>query len=431
LFWTSLAAYRNHIQMKHGARSDDRVDVDVLIIGGGFVGSTLAAALAETAIRVAMVDTQDPAAAISAEFDGRSFAVSLSNTRLLEGIDIWPQLAPCAAPILDIRISDGASLFFLHYDHTETGDDPMGFMVENYNLRRALHSRLSDSATTIFAPDKVEKLERGQGFVTAQLRSGQIIRARLAIGADGRFSQTRTEAGIGVTQWPYKQSGIVCTLRLERRHDFVAHERFLPAGPFAILPLHGDSLADANRASIVWTEPGDVAQAMMDLDETDFCEELQNRIGGFLGEIVTTGPRYIFPLGLQFAETMTAPRLALVGDAAHAMHPIAGQGLNMGLRDVAALAEVLVDARRLGQDLGSAVVLERFSRWRRFDNTVMLAATDGLNRLFSNDIAPVRLARDLGLATVNKLPPLKRVFMRHAMGVVGELPRLLRGESLL
>ena len=407
------------------------IDVDLLIIGGGFVGGSLAAALDNTPLSVCLVDRADPATALDASFDGRAFAISLSNQRMLEGIGLWSDLGDTSAPILDIRVSDGPSLLFMHYDHAEVGTDPMGFMVENHHLRQALHRCLTGQrGLTYVAPSQVTALERGRAGVRAELADGRRVHARLAVAADGRASQTRADAGIGLTRWSYHQTGIVCTVRHERSHDYVAQERFLPSGPFAILPLMGDTEGAANRASIVWTEREDLAPAMMALDDGAFVAELQDRFGAFLGDIEVVGPRWSYPLSLQFAQETLAERLVLIGDAAHGMHPIAGQGLNMGLRDVAALAEVLVDSHRLGLDIGDGHVLERYERWRRFDNTMMLAATDVLNRLFSNNIAPIRAARDIGLAAVNAVPPLKRLFMRHAMGVVGDLPKLLRGQPL-
>jgi 2-octaprenyl-6-methoxyphenol hydroxylase len=246
----------------------------------------------------------------------------------------------------------------------------------------------------------------------------------LVIGADGRNSITRRNAGIRTTGWAYNQTGIVCTVEHQEPHQQIAHEHFLPAGPFAILPLLN------NRASIVWAERSELVPAIMGLDETEFLEELKPRFGDFLGDLKVVGPRWSYPLSLKFAERAIDQRLALVGDALHGMHPIAGQGLNMGLRDVAALAEIIVDARRLGMDIGDTMVLERYQQWRRFDNSLMLAATDGLNRLFSNSIGPVRLARDFGLSAVNKMGPLKKVFMRSAMGLAGEIPKLMKGQRL-
>ncbi|MBY0431845.1 MAG: FAD-dependent monooxygenase, partial [Rhodospirillales bacterium] len=266
--------------------------------------------------------------------------------------------------------------------------------------------------------------ERGIDEVTARLEDGRLVRARLAVAADGRGSPTRQGAGIGLTRWDYHQTGIVCTVAHEKPHRFIAQEHFLPAGPFAILPLTG------NRSSIVWTEKSHLAPAILRQDDASFLAELKSRFGGFLGRIEVVGPRFGYPLSLQFADRYTDCRLVLIGDAAHGMHPIAGQGMNMGVRDVAALAEVLVDARRLGLDPGAPVVLSRYQRWRRFDNMLMLGLTDVLNRLFSNDLGAVALARDFGLAAVNRMPPLKKVLMRHAMGMVGELPRLMRGETL-
>ncbi|MGH6662977.1 MAG: UbiH/UbiF/VisC/COQ6 family ubiquinone biosynthesis hydroxylase, partial [Rhodospirillales bacterium] len=382
-------------------------------------------------LAVAVVDTQDPLAGLDAAFDGRASAIALGTQRLLDRLGIWALLADDAAPIMDIRVSEGTSPLFLHYDHREAGDQPFGFMVENRNLRKALHRRVRElENVTVRAPVAIASLQRGAGCVDAILADGRRMRAPLAIAAEGRNSPSRDAAGIRVTRWSYDQAGIVCSIRHQRHHDFIAHEHFLPAGPFAILPLVGDRRRPGHCSSIVWTEKAELAPAMMALDDGEFLAELKQRVGDFLGEIEVIGPRWSHSLSLQFAETVLARRLALIGDAAHAMHPIAGQGLNMGLRDVAALAEVILDARRLGLDIGSSAVLERYQRWRRFDNGLMMAATDGLNRLFSNRVRPLRLARDLGLAAVNKLPPVKRLFMRNAMGLAGALPRLMRDQPL-
>ncbi|MBT3237570.1 MAG: UbiH/UbiF/VisC/COQ6 family ubiquinone biosynthesis hydroxylase [Rhodospirillaceae bacterium] len=398
---------------------------DVLIAGGGLVGGTLACALAMGGFRVAVVDSQDPKEGLDAEFDGRASAIALSSKRVLDGLGLWAHIEPDAGPIGDIRVSDGDSLFFLHYDHKDIGDEAFGYMVENRTLRRALAERFTSlDNIALLAPARVKDLDRTPGQVRATLEDGRCIEAGLIVGAEGRNSPTRDAAGIKLTRWSYHQTGIVCTVAHEHSHENIAHEHFLPAGPFAILPLPG------NRASIVWTEKSDLAPAIMALDNDGFLSELKTRFGDFLGDIEVVGPRWAYPLSLQYAGRATDQRLVLVGDASHGMHPIAGQGLNMGLRDVAALAEVMTDARRLGLDPGDGVILDQYERWRRFDNTLMLAMTDFLNRLFSNDIEPVRLARDLGMAAVNKIPPLKKVFMRHAMGLAGDLPRLMRGETL-
>ena len=401
---------------------DPELSPDVVIVGGGLGGGTLACALAETGLSSVVVEAGTLEAMLDDRFDGRASAISLTSRRLLEAIELWPAMAEEATPMRYIRVSEGASPLHLHYDHRDVGDQPFGHMVENRHYRRALYGRIRElDAVTFLAPARAASVERSEAGVEVLLEDGGRIRAPLVIGAEGRNSRLREEAGIRVSGWSYRQVGIVCTVEHERPHGFIAHERFLPAGPFAILPLKG------NRSSIVWTERADRAPAIMALDDTGFAAELTSRFGDFLGALTIIGPRWSYPLSLQFAEKAIAPRLALVGDAIHAMHPIAGQGLNMGLRDVAALSEVLGEARRLGLDLGAADVLARYQRWRRFDNTLMLVLTDGLNRLFEIDVAPVRLARDLGLAAVNVLPPVKRFFMRHAMGMVGELPRLMRG----
>ena len=401
------------------------IQTDILIVGGGLVGGALACALAEGGFRVAVTDRADPAAVLDAGFDGRASAIALGSQKVLDTLGLWRLMGETVTPIEDIRVTDRGSLLFLHYDHKILGDEPFGYMVENRTLRQALVRRLPDhDGVTVLAPAKVVHLERTPAAVRARLADGREIEARLVVGADGRASQTRENAGIRLTQWSYNQTGIVCTVEHEKPHNNVAHEKFLPSGPFAILPLTG------NRSSIVWTERSDIAPLIMALGEKEFLQELGCRFGDFLGGLSVTGPRWAYPLSLQYAERSIDQRLALAGDSAHGMHPIAGQGLNMGLRDVAALAQVLTDARRLGLDPGDGAVLERYQRWRRFDNTLMLALTDVLNRLFSNANRPLALARDMGLAAVNGAGPLKKVFMRHAMGQVGDLPRLMQGRPL-
>lgn len=399
-------------------------DADVVIVGGGLVGLSLAVAVAGAGLSTVVIDRDDPAAVLDQGFDGRVSAIAFASQQLLQATGVWDRVAE-AQPILDIRVTDGASPLFLHYDHRQLGDAPFGHMVENRVLRVALHKAAEACPNLVrLAPAGVIGFERSAAGVTVNLADGRTVRAPLIVGAEGRNSPTRRAAGIGTVGWSYGQTGIVCTVHHDRPHHGVAHERFLPAGPFAILPMTG------NRSSLVWTEPTDVAAAIMALDDAAFLDELRDRFGDFLGALNVTGPRWSYPLTLQNAERYTDHRLVLVGDAAHGMHPIAGQGLNLGLRDVAALAEVLVDRARLGLDLGARDGLERYERWRRFDSVALLAVTDGLNRLFSNDVMPVRVARDLGLAAVDRMPALKGFFMRHARGTVGKLPRLLAGSSL-
>ena len=399
--------------------------MDVVIIGGGPVGGLLAAVLAGAGIAVAVVEAASPAVLGEADSDARAIAISYTSQKVLAAAGAWDSMAAESGSILEIRVTDAASPLFLHYDHLEIGDHPLGWIVPNPAIRRGVLARLTASPDArLLAPARVGRLEHRAGGVEVELEDGRLITAALAVAADGRASPTREAAGIAVNRRAYGESAIVCTMTHERPHHGIAHERFLPAGPFAILPLAG------NRSGIVWTELHARAAAICNQDDDRFRVELRQRVGGFLGEIGLDGRRFHHPLALHMAETMIAPRLALVGDAAHGMHPIAGQGMNMGIRDVAALAEVIVDARRLGLDPGTPQVLERYQRWRRFDTLLMLGVTDGLDRLFSNDVTPLRLARRLGLAAVNRLPGAKRVFMRHAMGLVGDLPRLLRGESL-
>ncbi|NFV81649.1 UbiH/UbiF/VisC/COQ6 family ubiquinone biosynthesis hydroxylase [Magnetospirillum aberrantis] len=403
---------------------------DAVIIGGGPAGALTACCLAGAGLEVALVEASDPARLAQPGTDGRSIAVALSAQRVFEGAGAWTFMADEAQPILEIRVTDGASPLFLHYDHTALGDQPFGWIVENTTIRRGLYQRLAQLPKAhVLAPARAQAVDRGAVGATVTLADGRELRTDLVIAADGRPSPTRKGAGIGIRRFDYHQSGIVCTVAHEKPHDGVAHEHFLPSGPFAILPMRG-SAEHPHRSSIVWTERLHLADAIVNQDDPGFLDELRTRFGDILGDIALDGPRFHYPLTLQIADRAIDRRLALVGDAAHGMHPVAGQGMNMGVRDVAALVEVMVDARRLGLDVGSPQVLERYQRWRRFDNMLMLGLTDVLVRLFSNDFGPLKLARDLGLAAVQAMPDTKRFFMKHAMGVVGDLPRLMRGERL-
>jgi 2-octaprenyl-6-methoxyphenol hydroxylase len=401
-------------------------DVELLIAGGGLTGLLLGVACTGAGLTVAIIDRQDPAALLSDDFDGRSSAISYGSHKVLEAIGLWPDIAPEAEPILEIRVADGESPLFLHYDHRELGTSaPLGYIVENRILRRSMADRVRSIPNLLFlAPLAVGSVSTTAFGTAAALSDGRQIRARLVAAADGRKSPLRCAAGIRTIEWRYPQTGIVTTVRHQRPHNGIAVEHFMRAGPFAILPMTG------NRSSIVWTERAQLAPRLVNLSDADFAAELAARFGDFLGPVEPIGPRWTYPLSLLLAESYAAPRLALVGEAAHTIHPIAGQGLNLGMRDVAALAELIIDARRLGLDIGDESALLRYQQWRRFDALALVAVTDGLNRLFSNSLAPVQLARDIGLAAVNRLPPLKRLLMRDAMGIVGDLPRLIRGEPL-
>jgi 2-octaprenyl-6-methoxyphenol hydroxylase len=405
-------------------------DVELLVAGGGLNGLLLGIAAAEAGLQVAVVDRQNPAAMLDEKFDGRASAIAYGSKLVLDATGVWPLVAAEAEPIREIRVADDDSPLFLHYDHRDLnspggGDTPLGYIVENRTLRRALFERARAlPSLTLLAPQTVEGVARGDAAAVATLGDGALLSARLVVAADGKDSPLRKAAGIRTVEWRYRQTGIVTTVTHERAHAGIAIEHFLPAGPFAILPMTG------NRSSIVWTENAALAPHLMKLPDAEFAAELHARFGDFLGRVEPVGPRWAYPLNLMQAERYTARRLALIGEAAHVIHPIAGQGLNVGIRDVAALAEAVIDARRLGLDIGDDMVLERYQRWRRLDAVLLAGVTDGLNRLFSNTIAPVKLMRGVGLAAVNRLPPLKRLLMQHAMGTLGDRPRLTRGERL-
>jgi 2-octaprenyl-6-methoxyphenol hydroxylase len=400
---------------------------DVLIAGAGFAGLSLAIALRQALGPTFSVVVADPALAKDAA-DERASAIAAAARRLFETIGVWDDVAERTQPILDMvitdsRLSDAVRPVFLTFAGEVEPGEPFAHMVENRDLVAALVAKARAEGVALRG-EGVSAFAAEPDQVLAQLADGATIATRLLVAADGARSRLREGAGIQSFGWSYGQSAIVTTVAHERDHQGRAEEHFLPAGPFAILPLTG------KRSSLVWTEESREAERILALPDVEFHAELERRFGLKLGDIEVVGPRRAYPVGLAVARSFIADRLALVGDAAHVIHPIAGQGLNMGLRDVAALAEVIVDAARLGLDPGAGNVLERYQRWRRFDTMAMGVATDGLNRLFSNRSDVLRLVRDVGLGLVDRLPVLKGWFVREAAGLVGEVPKLLRGEAL-
>ncbi|MFP4303891.1 UbiH/UbiF/VisC/COQ6 family ubiquinone biosynthesis hydroxylase [Rhodosalinus sp.] len=401
-------------------------DADILIAGGGLSGTALALALARAGRRVALIDPAAVETRAAEGFDGRSYALALGSVRMLRALGLGGPLAEQGQPILEIKVSDGRagegpSPLWLHFDHAEIEEGPMGHMIEDRFLRRALLEAVAaDARIDHVAGARVVGQHPGAGHVTVTLDDGRQLSGALLVGCDGVQSGTARRAGIRRTGWRYGQTALVCALQHERPHHGIAHQFFMPEGPLAILPLPG------NRASIVWTERDARARAIQALDDDGYLAALRPRFGDFLGQIALAGARYTYPLELSLAQDFAADRVALVGDAAHRVHPIAGQGLNAGLRDVAALAQVVDEAARRGEDIGAADVLARYARWRRFDTAALAVATDGFNRLFSNDNPLLRFGRDLGLGAVAHLPRLRRSFIREAAGLTGDLPALMR-----
>jgi 2-octaprenyl-6-methoxyphenol hydroxylase len=397
------------------------MSIDVCIVGAGPVGGALACRLAQADLRVAVVDRAALPPMEHPAFDGRAYAIAAGSRPLLDEAGIWRELPLPAGPIEQIRVSDGkvgrpASPLFLHFDHADLGGQPLGWMVEARSLRVALNARLhaAGSRLTVHAPARAH-VARSPAGARITLEGGASFEARLVIAAEGRDSPLRRQAGITAARWAYHQSGIVCAIAHERSHDRIALEHFLPAGPFAQLPM-ADGEAGEHLSAIVWTEHRDTAPRLMALGDAAFGAELQVRLGGHLGKVRPVGRRWLYPLSAMYVHRMVAERLAVVGDAAHGIHPIAGQGLNLGLRDAIALAEILLEAHREGEDLGSPSLLARYQRARRLDHVSMLVATDGLDRLFSTGNPVIRAVRDLGLGGVQRMPALKRFFMARATG---------------
>ncbi len=413
-----------------GISEDMTQDADIVIAGGGLNGPALALALAGAGFKVVVVDARPAPDRAEAGFDGRAYALAIASKRLLTAIGVWPLVAEKAQPILQIKASDGlagmgASPFFLTFDHAEIEEGPMGFMLEDRFLYAAFLEAMGASSVTLLSGETVVGQDVTAEGVAVTLASGRVLRAKLLVGCDGRGSGVAGRAGIERVGWGYGQTALVTAIAHEKDHHGIAHQFFMPSGPLAILPLKGGF-----HSSIVWSETEAAAAAIQALPDEQYLEALRPRFGDFLGEIKLAGARFTYPLSLSLAERFVAPRVALVGDAAHGVHPIAGQGLNLGLRDVGALAEVLTDAARRGEDIGSLTVLEGYQRWRRFDATALALGMDAVNRIFSNDNPVLRLGRDLGLGIVGAVPALRRRFIRQAAGLTGAVPRLLEGKAL-
>lgn len=406
-------------------------DTDIVIAGGGLNGPALALALAQGGLRVTVVDARPATTRAEAGFDGRAYALALASRRLLQVIGIWDRIAERAQPMRQIKASDGhpgagAAPWFLHFDSAEIEEGPMGFMVEDRHLYSAFLSAMESAPNvTLLSGESVVGQKVQDTNVRVTLASGSQISAKLLVGCDGRGSGVASRAGIRRQGWGYGQTALVTAIWHEKDHEGIAQQFFMPSGPLAILPLAG-----GHHSSIVWSETDAAADAIQSLDDAAYLAALQPRFGDFLGQIKLAGARFTYPLSLSLAEQFVLPRLALVGDAAHGVHPIAGQGLNLGLRDVAALAEVLIMAQRRGENIGAIDVLERYQSWRRFDATALALGMDTVNRLFSNDNPVLRLGRDLGMAVISAFPGLRRGFMRQAAGLSGDLPKLLTGKAI-
>ena len=402
---------------------------DVIILGGGMVGLALAAALDSGGVTSLVVDPADPEQRVGAAFDGRTSAVSSSSMRMLRAIGVANHLAEPGCPIRRIAVADGLAPGGLHFDPRQDDDEPLGVMHENRHLRAALRARAEASANSrVLWKSPVAASERADHGVTVSLTDGRQLRAPLLIAADGRNSPAREAAGIRTAHWRYHHRAIVSTLSHERPHDNVAYEIFYPTGPFALLPMSDD--AAGHRSAIVWSVPERDAPGWLSLSDAEFAAEARAAMGGFLGSVELSAPRSSYPLGFHHAATITAHRLALAGDSAHAIHPIAGQGLNLGFRDAAALAQVLVEGVRLGLDPGDRQLLDRYQRWRALDTLSVAVATDSLTRLYAVPGRTASAVRRLGMGMINRLAPIRDRLREEARGATGDLPLLLRGLAI-
>ena len=401
------------------------LDSDIIIVGGGLNGSLLAIAAAKIGFSTIVLDSKETHSDELSSFDARSYALAASSIRLLKNLDIFEDIRDCSQPILDIEILDGKlvqgpSQFSLHFDNNEIHDGPMGYIIEDRFIQKALFAKILASKRIDYKFDSIVIKHYRQGsYISVRLDNGQKLRTKLVVGADGRNSDIAKQAKIKKSGWRYKQNALVCAIEHEIDHKGLAWQYFLPSGPLAILPMTG------NRSSIVWTEKTNDADAISLLDDNQYMEILNSRLGSFLGKSKLIGGRHSFPLELRIADRFIDDRLALIGDAAHSVHPIAGQGLNAGFKDVAVLAHVLQDSCQRGEDFGSLGVLKRYEEWRRFDSVQLAYSTDLFNRLFSNENEALQLIRNIGIKILDSIPAAKRNIIKEAAGITGELPRLM------
>ena len=402
-----------------------KVDSDIIIVGGGLNGSLMAIAAANIGFSTIVLDSKENDGSLENRFDGRSYALALSSVRLLKNLDIFEEIIDKSQPILDIKILDGKlvqgpSQFSLHFDNNEIHDGPMGQMVEDRFIRKALFTKISKNEQIDYKfNSKVTEHKNQSGYISVTLNNGKKLNTRLLVGADGRNSELAKRAEIKKLGWKYNQSALVCAIEHETEHNGIAWQYFLPSGPLAILPMTG------KRSCIVWTEQNINAKAINLFDGTKYTKILEARLGNFLGKLKIIGDRHSYPLELSIADRFIDERLALIGDAAHSVHPIAGQGLNAGFKDIAVLAHIIQDAHHRGEDLGSLGVLKRYEEWRRFDSVQLAYSTDLFNKLFSNENDALRLARNIGLKLLDSIPVAKRNIIKEAAGITGELPRLM------
>ena len=402
-----------------------KVDSDIIIVGGGLNGSLMAIAAANIGFSTIVLDSKDTEASAENRFDGRSYALALSSVRLLKNLDIFEDIVDKSQPILDIKILDGKlvqgpSQFSLHFDNNEIHDGPMGQMVEDRFIRKALFTKINKNKQIDYKfNSKVTEHKKQSGYISVTLDNGKKLNTKLLVGADGRNSELANRADIKKSGWKYNQSALVCAIEHEADHNGVAWQYFMPSGPLAVLPMTG------KRSCIVWTEQNANAKAINLFDETRYTKILAARLGNFLGKFKIIGDRHTYPLELSIADRFIDERLALIGDAAHSVHPIAGQGLNAGFKDIAVLAHIIQDAHHRGEDLGSLGVLKRYEEWRRFDSAQLAYSTDLFNKLFSNENEALRLARNIGLKLLDSIPVAKRNIIKEAAGITGELPRLM------